>query len=531
MKQTTRNATLYAAMISLGGFVFGFDASVISGTLGFVISEFDLSPAQVGYIFLWTGLAAMAASFTVGLLADYLGRKRTLQFLAILYIVSAALSAFAVSYPMLLLARAIGGYAFGSLVIAPIYIAEISPARLRGRLGSINQLNIVVGLSAAYFINLILLTISQSETGAFAALNIKDNVWNWMFAVELIPAILWLVLVSLVPKSPRWLATQNDWEGSKSVLKKLVDADEVKSSLADIKQAIGEKRLSIAIQLKRMMAPGMPRILVIAAIIAVVQQITGINAIFYFATTIFELTGIGQNAAFVQAVVVGIVNVVVTLIVIGLIDKMGRKPLMVMGLAGIVISMGATTWGFKTSSYEITSDASAALIEIVNPATNSPYLEEKDLASLMGQNFTSDVQFKSAIEAVSSREFVRDHYATILKNTMTANTKLILFGIIGFVASFAFSLGPIMWVFLGEIFPVQIRGLAISLTTVLNSGVSMLITTFFPIQLAARGVTSVFLFFFVWSVIGLVLIAWLMPETKGLSLEQIEAKFTKKSKV
>lgn len=271
----------------------------------------------------------------------------------------------------------------------------------------------------------------------------------------------------------------------------------------------------------------MPRVLLIAAIIAVVQQITGINAIFYFATTIFELTGIGQNAAFVQAVVVGVVNVIVTLIVIGLIDKIGRKPLMIMGLCGIVLSMGAATWGFKTSTYEVTPEAKLALIQIENPETGQPYLTENDANLLVGQKFTSDVAFKQAIEEKSNREFVRDHYATILKNTMSANTKLILFGIIGFVASFAFSLGPIMWVFLGEIFPVQVRGLAISLVTVLNSGVSMLITTFFPIQLAANGVTSVFAFFFFWSVIGLILIAWLMPETKGLTLEEIEARFTK----
>jgi len=527
VNQSVKNATLYAAIISLGGFVFGFDASVISGTLGFVISDFDLSPAQIGYIFFWTGLAAMASSFTVGTLADYIGRKRTLIFLACLYIVSALVSAFSVNYQMLLIGRSIGGYAFGSLVIAPIYIAEISPAKLRGRLGSINQLNIVIGLSAAYFVNLVLLNLSQSDGSLLQSWNIKENLWKWMFAVELVPATLWLILLSLLPKSPRWLGTKNDWIGAEKVLEKIVEPEEMKASLADIKAALGTKQLTLGHQLKRLIGPGMPKILLIAAIIAIVQQITGINAIFYFATTIFELTGIGQNAAFVQAVVVGLVNVIVTLIVIGLIDKIGRKPLMITGLCGIVLSMGAATWGFKTSTYEVTPEAKTALIQIVNPATGKPYLSESNASSLIGQKFKSDVAFKQAVEDKSNREFVRDHYAAILKNTMSANTKLILLGIIGFVASFAFSLGPIMWVFLGEIFPVQVRGLAISLVTVLNSGVSMLITTFFPIQLAANGVTSVFTFFFIWSVIGLVFIAWLMPETKGLTLEEIEAKFTK----
>ena len=517
MKAEIRTAVRYSIVIALGGFVFGFDATVISGVLGFVEKDFDLTPAQIGVIFAWTGLAALASSATIGIAADFFGRKRALQFLAILYTISALFSALAWDFQSLVIARAIGGYAFGSLVIAPVYIAEISPASIRGRLGAINQLNIVVGLSSAYFVNLLLLRLSSGDS-AFADLIglSSDNVWNWMLGVELIPAMAWLVLISLIPKSPRWLATRGRWDEARKVLSKLVSPDEIEAALEGIKENLGGVNATFGEQLKAIFTRKMAYILIVSVIIAVVQMITGINAVFFFAPTVFELSGVGQDAAFVQAVSVGLTNVVFTLIAMSLIDMVGRKPLMLIGLACAAISLGVVAYGFQSATYTVTSDTIAALDGVS---------DDHDLSGLLNQTYTNDVKFKTAVADATSPNFMRDNEAEILKNAMTANPKLILAGILGFVASFAISLGPIMWVFLSEIFPVRVRGVAIGLVTIFNSATSTLVTTLFPTVVAGAGIATVFFIFCGWAIAGLILLAFLMPETKGMSLEEIEQRY------
>ncbi len=520
MAPETRNALVYSSIIALGGFVFGFDASVISGVVGFVTREFDLDPIQQGLVVSAPTLAAIFASLTVGPLADFVGRKRVLQLLALLYTISAVFSALADSFMHLVIARAVGGYAFGSLVIAPIYIAELSPARLRGRFVAINQFTIVIGLSSAYFVNYFIQSLAGSDASWVKSIALDTNTWNWMLGVETLPALLWLIMLTFVPRSPRWLAANGQWGDAENVLSKIVTSDQVEGAKSDLRAAIGGAKTTLGDRLNELFSRKMIFILTIGIIVAIVQQITGINIVFFYATTIFELSGVGTNAAFAQAVVIGIVNIVFTIVAMMTIDSLGRKPLLIIGLTGVAISMAIVAWGFQQATYEIDADAIAQLEETV---------DRQQLQSIEGIEYQSDVSFKNAVRGAVGETAFRDNEAAILNASMSANSRLILFGILGFVASFAISLGPVMWVLLSEIFPVKIRGVAISLVTIFNSGASWLVQFLFPWEVATFGAAGVFFSFSVFAIIGLVLIIWLLPETKGLSLEELETKLAARS--
>ena len=233
-----------------------------------------------------------------------------------------------------------------------------------------------------------------------------------------------------------------------------------------------------------LLRPEIRMIFGIAIIVAIIQQITGINTVFFYATTIFELSGIGTNAAFSQTVWVGVTNVLFTLIALTAVDKWGRRPLFIVGLIGVSISFIVVSLGFLTAEYTLTAEDISTLGHL---------LPAEALATLEGQVFSSDVAFEKAIlEAIAP--FVDDpavvlqaNRAALLGSAMEGQPILILAGIISFVAFFALSLGPVMWIFLSEVFPAQIRGTAISLVTIFNSGTAFLVTFFFPIQVAAAG--------------------------------------------
>ena len=513
MTAEMRQALRYSMIIAMGGFVFGFDASVISGVVGYVTREFGLSPIQQGMVVSAPTLAAIFASLTVGPLADIVGRKPVLQFLALLYTVSAIFSALADSYWTLVIARAVGGYAFGSLVLAPVYIAELSPAAARGRLVSVNQLNIVIGLSAAYFTNYAIQSVASSNAAWVTSLSIDTHTWNWMLGIEALPAFAWLAFLTIVPRSPRWLAANGRWEEATAILQRIVQPAELQSALAELRSTVGDATVTLGDRLNEFFSRKMIFILTIGLIIAVVQQITGINIVFFYATTIFEQSGVGTNAAFAQAVSIGLINIVFTLIAMAAIDSLGRKPLMVIGLAGVAVSMSIVAWGFNQATYEVTEESITQLEESI---------DAESLRPLIGTTYRSDVAFKKAARNAIGVEAFRNNEATILNATMSANAPLILFGILAFVASFAVSLGPVMWVLLSEIFPVKIRGLAISLVTIFNSGASWLVQFLFPWEVETIGSAGVFFSFAVFAVVGLALVAWLLPETKGKSLEELE---------
>lgn len=511
-----------AIIVSLGGFVFGFDASVISGVVGPVTIEFGLTPIQAGFVVAAPTLSSAIGTLLIGPLSDAFGRKKILMFIALVYLVSAVLSALSTSYIMLLAARALGGFAFTSLIIAPMYIAEIAPAQRRGKLVSVNQLNIVIGLSAAYFANYYILGLSSSGAEWVSAWGIDQQSWRWMLGFEIIPALIFFVALFAIPDSPRWLIQKGREQEARAVMAKLMPADQVDSEISLITQSSATENESLWARIGGIFGPKMRLALIVGIIVAVVQQITGINAIFFYAPTIFEQSGIGTDAAFAQAVLVGLINVIFTLVAIALIDRWGRRPLLLVGLSGIAISMALCTYGFSQATYELHKESVAQIQQIETT-------DVSQLNALVGVVYHSDVEFKTAVSEAIGAEAALRYESELIKSAAQMNAVLILIGILGFVASFAMSLGPVMWALFSEIFPNQLRGVAISFVGMINSMVSFLVQLLFPLELSVLGAALTFFSYFVFAVIGLILVAWLLPETKGKSLEELESIFGKKA--
>lgn len=508
---------LYTIIVSLGGFIFGFDASVISGTLNFIVSEFSLSSIEQGLVVSAPTLGAIIATVTAGVLADKFGRRNLLIAIALLYLLSAVASAFSTSYWMLVSARFIGGLAFCSLMIAPMYIAEISQPKQRGKLVSINQLNIVIGFSAAYFANYYVLEFSQSAATWVTAIGLDTHTWRWMLGLEIVPALMWFTLLFFIPRSPRWLALKGQDEEAIKVFKQLnteAEDHEHQAEINQIKQSLENKDSSLLASLKFLFSSKIRFAITIGIIVGIAQQITGINAIFFYAPSIFEQSGVGTNAAFAQAVLVGVINVLFTIAAMMLIDKLGRKPLLTIGLAGVALSMTLCAYGFSQATYKLTSQDIDSLV--VKEQSLSK------LAAIKDQTFQADVEFKQAVIKLVGDQSFNAHQGEVLKLAASMNATIILLGILGFVASFAFSLGPVMWVMFSEIFPNHIRGIAISFVTVINSIVSFTVTFVFPWELEVLGSALTFLIYGAFALVSLVLVVKLFPETKGKSLEQIE---------
>ena len=513
MHRTHVSALYFASVCSLGGFLFGFDASVISGVIGFIVPEFGLSDWQLGLVVGAPTLGGIIASFSGAILADRFGRRRILVYLAMLYTVSALVSAWAPNYQVLVIARFIGGLAFGSLGIAPMYIGEISPPEKRGMLVTVNQLNIVLGFSLAYFVNYLVLHLSQSGMGWVHQVGLDQNAWRWMLGIEAVPAALWLILLMTIPESPRWLYMVGRREEARSVLARVIPAECIDQAAKDIAaslQGVKEKFLDRA---REIFLPAMRLPLAIGLIAAVAQQVTGVNAIYFYAPTIFEQSGVGTNAAFAQATLIGVINVVFTVIAMALIDRVGRKPLLMTGMAGIVLCTALAGYGFKQASYELPMSEIAALSATVG---------DESLQNLGGVRFEDDISFKQALKDTLGEQAVREHGAVLTQAAISINPVLVLAGILGFVASFAISLGPVYWCLLSEIFPNRARGPALALVGFFNAMSSFMVQFIFPWELSHLGSAAIF---FIYSALGLVafiLLGWLLPETKGKSLEELE---------
>jgi len=508
-----------ALTVAIGGFLMGFDASVISGVVGFIEPEFGLSKLQVGWAVSCLTLTATLGMMISGPLSDRFGRKKVLILAAVVYAISAILSAVAPSFSFLVVARMIGGFAVGaSLIIAPMYIAEISPPKLRGRMVSFNQLNIVVGISAAFFSNLLILKLGKSDDGWAQALQFGPHNWRWMLGLETLPALLYFVLLFFVPESPRWLILRRRTEEALAIMTRAHGEIEARKEVETVKTSIASESHQEKTPFSELFLPAMRRVLLIGVVIAIVQQITGINAVFFYAPMIFEQTGIGTDAAFTQAMLVGLINLVFTFVAIGLIDKLGRKPLLTFGLAGIVVSMVTLSAAFGTATYQLTPKSLAGLSAEVDVARLAPVME---------RSYDSDVAFKKAMREALGEGAAKQFESDLIARAIHANPRLILFGILGFVASFAMSLGPVMWVLFSELFPNRVRGLAISFVGFVNSAVSFLVQLVFPWELANIGSSPTFLIYGGFAAVGLVFVLWVLPETKGRSLEELSAELVK----
>ena len=511
----TKKLTIIAFVVSLGGFLFGFDAGIISGVMSYASPEFDLNDIQSGWVVSAPTFAAMFAMLFSGRLSDILGRKKTLIFVAFLYAISAVLSSVAGSYEMLYIARIIGGVAFGAaLIIAPIYIAEISTAENRGKLVSLQQLNIVFGFFAAFLSNYFFNKYNTTESTFLT----DENVWRWMLGVELIPALFYFVFLFFIPKSPRWLFLKENYEEAKKVLNQIHDHKRAGEEIASIEKNIDAGKKKSTVKIKDLLKPSLRFILIIGLVIGVLQQITGINAVYFYATSIFEQTGIGTDAAFSSGVLLSTISVIFTFVAIYLIDRMGRRPLLLFGTAGIAISLLLCAYGFNQATYQLTTEEINQL----------KFAESQKLLPFADKLYDSDVTFKNDLKAALGNKIYNKNDGTILEVATTINANLILAGILGFIACFAFSLGPVMWVLLSELYPIKYRGLAIGAIGFVNSFVSWFVQQIFPWELSNLGsALSFFMFGFV-ALVGFFILLKLLPETKGKSLEELEMELTSK---
>ncbi|MBN1117250.1 MAG: sugar porter family MFS transporter [Bacteroidales bacterium] len=511
------NLIIVALTVALGGFLMGFDASVISGAIKFINIEFELTDVQKGFAVACLTLTSTIAMLFAGPVSDKIGRKKTLIYAASLFFISAVYSALSPNYIHLIIARMIGGLGVGAaLIVPPMYIAEIAPPKSRGRLVSFNQLNIVIGLSAAFFTNYMILQMGDSGSDFAMNLNIQGNNWRYMLALEALPAILYFLFLFTVPESPRWLAMRGLDDQAVKVMARFEGEENASKEYEAIKKSLKSDTVSTKLPLKELFKPAMKFVLTIGVVIAILQQITGINAVFFYAPMIFEQTGIGTDASFANAVIIGLTNLVFTIVAIAFVDRLGRKPLLAFGLAGIIITMFMLASGFRSAEYKLDSAAIAKL------ELHENYAEFSAVKQLEGTTFKNDVEFKDKVFEVLGDNVARKYESDILTAAITINSWLVLISIIGFVASFAVSLGPVMWILFSELFPDRLRGLAISFVGVINSAISFSVQQIFPWELNNIGSSGTYFIYGMFAVAGLVFVLLKIPETKGKSLEELE---------
>ncbi|GAA0858589.1 sugar porter family MFS transporter [Aliiglaciecola litoralis] len=507
---------IYISFIAaLGGFLMGFDASVISGVVKFIEPEFELTKIELGWAVACLSLTATLAMMISGPLSDKFGRKAVLKMAAALFFISAVLSALAPSFTLLVLARMLGGFGVGAaLIIAPMYIAEIAPARYRGRLVSLNQLNIVIGITVAFFSNYLILSLSTSDAAWLQSFQLAQWNWRWMLGIEALPALIYFLALWLVPESPRWLMLKGDEQQARKIIATTLPEEEVEPAISQIKESLTKDENNSTAPLVSLFKPAMKLVLIIGVSVAILQQITGINAVFFYAPMIFEQTGMGTDAAFMQAIFVGITNLVFTIVAIALIDRIGRKALLIFGVGGIAVCMFSLALQFAQATYTLDKAAMSGLPDSITSSQLSPM---QDVV------YQDDLTFKSALRSNLGQQQAQQHESTLIAAAIEVNQHLVLVSLLGFVACFAMSLGPVMWVLFSELFPNRIRGIAISFVGLINSATSFLVQLIFPWELATLGVALTFAMYGIFAVIGLVIIYALLPETKGKTLEQLEA--------
>ncbi len=507
MTQNKRYVILVALVVALGGFVWGFDATVISGAVPFIQKYFNLSGDRgdflLGLAVSCLGWGVLGGTAVAGFFSDRFGRKKVLITTAVFFTGSALLSALTTNFGLFVFARIIGGLAVGgAILIAPVYIAEISPPKQRGSMVSLNQLMIVLGISASFFSNYFLL-------------NVGENNWRWMLAMDAVPAALYFFFLFAVPESPRWLFGKGQPERAKEILIKACGAELAEHEVRNIQQNFAEKTPGVSV--KGLFSRRMSFVLFIALAIAFFQQITGINAIFYYLPTIFTHAGGGTNAAFKQAVLVGLVNLGMTFVAIRFVDRLGRKPLLAIGATGMAISLLTCSWAFHAANYQLTEKSFVILQQDKVPADLIAKLNNSDK-----NVFATEKEFISNLETKLGAGQIKPYRDSLISAGLNIHAHLVLFAIIGFVASFAISLGPVMWVLLSEIFPNQYRGVAMSLAGFWNSAVSASVTFIFPWELSHWGSAGTFLGYGLLAALALAFILLFIPETKGKTLEELE---------
>jgi SP family arabinose:H+ symporter-like MFS transporter len=433
------NLAKAAAVGALGGLLFGFDTAVISGTTQALSNVYSLNPAQLGLTVSMALIGTVIGAMTAGIPGQKYGGRETLRVLAVCYVVSALGCAFAWNWQALLAARFIGGIGIGgSSVLGPVYIAELAPAKMRGRLVGMFQINIVIGILLAYLSNYII-----------ASLGLGGQEWRWQLGIAALPALLFLILLFGIPPSSRWLVTQKRVDEARGVLQSMGAAD-AEGELREIVESIHIDQLQTS---EPLFAWKYRLPIFLAITIGMFNQLSGINAILYYLNDIFGAAGYGKMSGSLQAVAIGGMNLLATLLGMAVIDKLGRKTLLLIGAVGTALCLFGVSAVFYTQSHQ----------------------------------------------------------------------SLLLWLLVAYIAFFAISQGAVIWVYISEVFPTRVRAKGQSLGSSSHWVTNALIAYIFP-QVAKSSGGAPFLLFGAMMLLQFFVVLFVYPETKGVSLEQLQHK-------
>ena len=456
------------AVATIGGFLFGYDSGAVNGTQDGLTQAFHLVPGSwspangLGFTVASLLIGCFIGAFFAGRLADLIGRRNTLMIAAALFLVGALVQGAAASHVIFVIARICGGMAVGAAsVLSPAYISEVAPANIRGRLTTVQQIMIITGLTAAFVVNYFLAAGAGVSTARFWG---GIAAWRWMFLMQALPAAIFLVALFMIPESPRFLVSKRRTEKAEGVLTKLFGADVARAKLEEIRASFSEDHRPRLSDIKGNGLFGVRPIVWAGIMLAAFQQFVGINVIFYYGATLWQLAGFSESQSLAINIVSGVVSIAACFGTIAVIDKIGRKPLLLIGSAGMAVTLFAMVYAFSHGSL----DAQGNLVL------------SKDLGMIA---------------------------------VVAANLYVIFFN---------FSWGPVMWVMLGEMFPNQIRGSALAVSGFVQWFANFLISFSFPVMAAKLGLTISYTFYGVCAVISFFLVKSLVHETRGKELEQME---------
>ena len=433
-----------AVLSALGGMLFGYDTGVISGAILFIRQDFALSDFTVGLVVSAVLIGAVIGAAIGGDVSDHFGRRKVIIAAAIIFALGAAGTATVPDVSLLILGRIAVGLAIGiASEVTPLYISEMSPPQMRGSLVSLNQLAITIGIVVSYLVDFAL--------SAFQG-------WRYMLGLAAIPAIILGVGMLPLPDTPRWLINHNESDNARKVLKRIRGKDYVEGEVNEIQEGLKKQQGGRAELFNPMVKPA----LIIGVSVAIFQQLTGINTVIYYAPTIFQFAGItSASSAILATVAVGVVNVIFTVVAIALLDRVGRRPLLLIGLAGMTFSL-----------------------------------------TLLGAVF-------------------------FLPSLLSSLGDLAVVGLMLYVASFAIGLGPVFWLLISEIYPLRVRGLAMSIASEANWGSNLIIALTFLTLVQVLGRSGTFWLYALVGVGAWIFAFLLVPETKGKTLEEIEEHWRK----
>ncbi|AKH43241.1 SP family sugar:H+ symporter-like MFS transporter [Altererythrobacter atlanticus] len=451
--------TAIVAVATIGGLLFGYDSGAVNGTQGGLTAEFGLNDAQLGFTVGVLLIGCAVGAFFAGRLADAIGRRTVMIMAAALFVVGALIQGVTESHAIFVIFRFAGGLAVGAAsVLSPLYISEVAPAKIRGRLTTVQQVMIISGLTAAFVVNYFLAQAAGNSLGEIGG----TQAWRWMYLAQAVPAVVFLVALLFIPESPRYLVSKKKEEQALAVLSRLFGADEANRKVIDIRRTFSDDYRP---RLKDVTAPGtIFRPIVWGGImLATFQQFVGINIIFYYGETLWRLAGVSEEVALERNILSGVVSIAAVLVALMVIDKIGRKPLLMIGSLGMGMTLAAMTWAFSGAG----TDA----------AGNLALGETAGWVALVAANL--------------------------------------------YVIFFNASWGPVMWVMLGEMFPNQMRGSALALAGLAQWVANYLVVQSFPSMASGLGLATVYALYTAAAFISFFLVRKLLTETNGKELEDM----------